>query len=97
MTMTITIIGFDTTSFSGENGNKWFDNTILCIHSKNKACKDKRKPRSKSKKKASISLDKEGEDEDEVTGSFSSSSDPINIPLENNRHIGQIYTKVYFE
>ena len=76
MTMTITVIGFDTTSFSGENGNKWFDNTILCFHSKNKASIDKRHPKSKSKKKkkASMLLD------DGVTGSFSSSSDPIDIP-----------------
>ena len=77
--------GFDTTSFSGENGhNKWFDNTILCFHSKNKVCIDKRQPQSKSKKKELILQD----DEDEVTGSFSSSSDPIDIPsppvVENN-------------
>ena len=70
--------GFDTTSFSGENGhNQWFDNTILCFHSKNKASIDKRHPKSKSKskkKKVSMLLD------DGVTGSFSSSSDPIDIP-----------------
>lgn len=80
------IAGFDTTSFSGENGqNQWFDNTILCFHSKNKASIDKRHPKSKSKKKkASMLLD----EEDGVTGSFSSSSDPIDIPsppvVENN-------------
>jgi hypothetical protein len=71
--------GFDTTSFSGENGhNQWFDNTILCFHSKNKAFIDKRHPKSKSKsnkkKKVSMLLD------DGVTGSLSSSSDPIDIP-----------------
>jgi hypothetical protein len=53
--------GFDTTSFSGENGhNQWFDKTILCFHSKNKASIDKWHPKSKSKskkKKASMLLD----------------------------------------
>lgn len=73
------ITGFDTTSFSGEDGhNQWFDNTILCFHSKNKAFIDKRYSKSKSKKKASMLL--KDEVDDGVTGSFSSSSDPIDIP-----------------
>lgn len=80
--------GFDTNSFSGENGhNQWFDNTILCFHSKDKVFLDKRHPKSKShKKKASMLLDKEADDG--VMGSLSSSSVPIDIPsplvVDNN-------------
>lgn len=82
MTMVITVIGFDTTSFSGENSHKWFDNTILCIHSKNKDYIGKHS-RFKSKLKKKLIND----EDEKVTGSLSSSSDPINIPLEKNRHI----------
>lgn len=72
----VVIVGFNTTSVSGgeTNDHEWFDYTILCSNSKNKVCLEYLHAERKSKTTHII----EG---DEVTGSFSSSSDPIDIPL----------------